>query len=104
MAPKTPNPEPKAESGSKTIEEKMGDLSVALSKHRSPLALAFLEDEAVRIAAEKNAEDYVLRKEKEDSGMPEWMWYLLFFLLGMLFCMSITPMQNMITDLMKLYQ
>ena len=69
----------------------------------SPLGAAFIEDEAVRLTAEQNARDYVIQCEAEKNEMPMWMWYLLFFLLGMLFWASIDPAGTMIQQLIDVY-
>jgi hypothetical protein len=70
---------------------------------RSALAAAFLEDEAVRLTAQENARDYVLQCEAEKNETKPWVWNVLFFLLGMLFTMSIDPLTRMIWDLIKIY-
>jgi len=59
-------------------------------KDRSPLAMAMLEDEAVRLGAEKAARDHLNRLDEEDSRMPFWMWAMLWFVVGMLFDITVT--------------
>ena len=61
----------------KSIDEKMHDMNTALSKNRSPLAAAFLEDEAVRISSQDRSREYLINKEEDVSGMRPWMWNLL---------------------------
>jgi len=73
----------------KTFQEKYEDMLIAIKRGdtggvRSPLAAAFLEDEAVRLAAERNAKSYLVKKDENEGGMPFWMWALLYFILGIL--------------------
>ena len=72
----------------KSIDEKMSDMNIAISKNRSPLAAAFLEDEAVRISSQDRSRKYILNKEEDESGMRPWMWNTLYFVLGMLFALT----------------
>jgi len=82
----------------KSIDEKMHDMNVAIKKNRSPLAAAFLEDEAVRISSQDRSREYILNKEEDNSGMKPWMWNLLYFALGMLFALTIpSALSSMIT-------
>jgi hypothetical protein len=75
----------------KTTEEKIEDMQVAVKRNRSPLAAAFLEDEAVRLASEKASRQYLLEKEEEETGMKPWMWNLMWFIIGMLFMLTMPP-------------
>jgi len=75
--------------GEKSINQKMIDMNIAISKNRSPLAAAFLEDEAVRISSQDRSREYILNKEEDESGMRPWMWCLLYFALGMLFALTV---------------
>jgi len=72
----------------KSIDEKVHDMNIAISKNRSPLAAAFLEDEAVRISSQDRSREYILNKEEDESGMSPWMWNLLYFVLGMIFALT----------------
>ena len=74
--------------GEKSINQKMIDMNIAISKNRSPLAAAFLEDEAVRISSQDRSREYILNKEEDESGMSPWMWNALYFALGMLFALT----------------
>ena len=67
---------------------KLETLKRAVRKEQPKLVLAILEDESVRLASQARSAKYVDLVEKERNHMPEWMWYLLFFLLGMLFTLS----------------
>ena len=73
----------------KSIDEKMYDMNIAISKNRSPLAAAFLEDEAVRISSQDRSREYILNKEEDESGMSPWMWNVLYFTLGVLFALTV---------------
>ena len=92
--------------GTKTHEERVQDMQLAIKAGvpsvKSPLAAAFLEDEAVRHTSEQRARDYVMQCEAERNEMPNWMWMLLYFVLGMLFCMTIEPLQHFVMDMIKL--
>ena len=70
---------------------------------RTPLAMAILEDEAVRLTAQKNAREYVLACEDEKNEMKPWVWNLLFFVLGILTAISIDPSVDLIANLIKAY-
>ena len=82
----------------KSIDEKMYDMNIAISKNRSPLAAAFLEDEAVRISSQDRSREYLINKEEDHSGMKSWMWNVLYFALGMLFALTVpSTLSNIIT-------
>lgn len=82
----------------KSIDEKMYDMNIAINKNRSPLAAAFLEDEAVRISSQDRSREYILNNEKDHSGMRSWMWNLLYFALGMLVALTVpSSLSNIIT-------
>jgi len=68
---------------------------------RSPLAQAMLEDESVRLASQNRAKAYIDKCEAEKDDMPAWMWNLLYFILGMLFCMSEPAMFNLVWNIIK---
>lgn len=72
----------------KSIDEKMSDMNIAIGKNRSPLAAAFIEDEAVRISSQDRSRKYIMNKEEDESGMRPWMWCTLYFVLGMLFALT----------------
>lgn len=78
-------------------DEKIKDMETAIGD-RSPLATAFLEDEAVRLAAEKKARAFVLKREEEDDRTPLWHWCVLYFLLGMLFSFSVPAIGTLIWE------
>lgn len=73
----------------KSIDEKMSDMNIAINRNRSPLAAAFLEDEAVRTSSQDRSREYLINREEDVSGMRPWMWNLLYFALGMLFALTI---------------
>lgn len=75
----------------KSVQEKIEDMNVAIKRKRSPLAAAFIEDEGVRLASEERSRAYVLKNEEEDTRMAPWMWNLLWFILGMLFMLTMPP-------------
>ena len=62
-----------------TDHEKMINLA---KEGRTPLAMAMLEDENVRQASAERSEEYLDLVEKEKNHMPEWMWNVLWFILG----------------------
>lgn len=57
-------------------------------KARANLAKAFLEDEAIKAASEANSRAYLMRIEEADRT-PFWMWCTLYFILGMLFMVTV---------------
>jgi hypothetical protein len=61
-------------------------------KDKSPLAMAMLEDEAVRLGAEKAARDHLNQVYEHNDGMPFWMWAMLWFVVGMLFDITVTDL------------
>ena len=67
---------------------RLESLKTAVRKEQPKLVMAMLEDETVRLASQKRSAEFIDLVEKEKNYMPEWMWYLLFFLLGMLFTLS----------------
>jgi len=73
----------------KQTEAKINAMKEAV-KDRSPLAMAMLEDDAVRLAGEKAAEAHLKAIDEEDSRMPFWMWAMLWFIVGMLFDITVT--------------
>lgn len=75
------------EISSKSKITELKDLIKPNDKKRALLAVAILEDEAVRLASQANSKAYLLMKEKQDK-MPEWMWNVFWFMLGMLFLIS----------------
>jgi hypothetical protein len=76
---------------SKVIEDKIiqfEKLKTTLKKENSPVIRAMIEDEAARLASQKRSKEYIDMIEKERNHMPEWIWNLLFFLLGFLIALS----------------
>ena len=57
-------------------------------KARANLAKAFLEDEAIKQASFERSKAYLLKIEEEDRT-PFWMWCTLYFVLGMLFMITV---------------
>jgi hypothetical protein len=84
-------------------DTKLAALQEAISSGRSSLASAMLEDESVRLQAEKDARDHLISIEEEEDSVSPWTWNLLFFLLGMLFAMSEPAIFYFIWDLIKIY-
>ena len=66
----------------------MRDIELAIDR-KSPLAKAFLEDEAQRFASQKRARKYLIEKEEEESKTSVATWCALFFMLGMLTALTI---------------
>ena len=69
----------------------LSDLKKAIKpndKGRALLAVAILEDESVRLASQANSRAYLKMKEDEDT-VPFWIWCALYFILGILFMISI---------------
>lgn len=56
---------------------------------RAVLAKAIMDDEAIRRASVENSRAYLNRIEEETSGTPFWMWCTLYFILGMLFMITV---------------
>jgi len=56
---------------------------------RAHLAEAMLEDDAIRKASQANSYNYLNRIEVEKDRMPEWMWNVAWFILGMLTMISL---------------
>jgi len=56
---------------------------------RANLATAILEDAASRQASQENSAKYLNRAEEERSRMPEWLWNVAWFILGMLSMISL---------------
>jgi hypothetical protein len=84
-------------------EDKVEQMLRLAEEGRTPLARALLEDESVRLAAEKQAGAFLERCEDERDDMPAWMWNLLFFILGLLFAMSEPAIFNLIWNIAKAY-
>ncbi len=70
-------------------DEKINAMKDAV-KDKSPLAMAMLEDEAVRLGAEKAAQAHFDKIDEEESGMPYWAWAILWFVVGMFFDITVT--------------
>jgi hypothetical protein len=58
-------------------------------KARASLAKAFLEDEASRHASQERSREYLIKKEEEEAGDPIWQWPVLYFILGILFMITV---------------
>jgi hypothetical protein len=70
---------------------KITEFSAALeSRYRSPLAEALLEDEIIRDKAVRLAREYVTKNARRRDHVPFWVWCVLWFIVGMLFDMSVT--------------
>ena len=54
-------------------------------KARANLAVAILEDEASRRQSEANSKAYLNKVEDEKSNVSDYMYYALFFIMGVLF-------------------
>lgn len=57
-------------------------------KARSVMLKAMMEDETVRLASQENSRNYLIKKE-EDNRTPFWMFCVLYFVLGIIFMISI---------------
>ena len=66
----------------------ISDLIKPNDKGRALLATAILEDESVRLASEANSRAYLKRKQDEDT-VPFWVWCTMYFILGILFMISV---------------
>jgi len=73
----------------KQTEGKIDAMKAAV-KSKSPLAMAMLEDESVRLAAEETAREHLNRVYEEEDGMPYWAWAILWFVFGVLFDITVT--------------
>ncbi len=75
-------------SPAKSIVEgfKVNDKTVAA---RATLAAAMIEDEVVRDYSYRNSRAYLERIDEEDSRTPFWMFAVLYFILGMLFIITV---------------
>ena len=56
---------------------------------RALLATAIWDDEAVRHASAENSAAYLDRIDEQESRTPFWMWCVLYFILGMLFMITV---------------
>jgi hypothetical protein len=81
----------------KKVEEILG----YAEKGRTALAKALLEDENVRHNNEQRAREHIEEIEAQKNEMPNWMWNLLFYALGMLTAMSEPALFNLIWNWLK---
>lgn len=72
-------------------------------KEGRALRLALAEDEHVRNESRKRSANYLEEVENEKNHMPEWMWNVLWFILGAFFWESIPGIVGMIDALLKAY-
>jgi len=57
-------------------------------KARAQLAIAMLEDEELKRKSQDNSMAYLKRKE-EESKIAQWVWNLVWFVMGILFTLSV---------------
>ena len=58
-------------------------------KARANLAVAILEDEASRRQSEANSKEYLSKVEDEKSNVSDYVYYALFFIMGVLFTLAV---------------
>lgn len=72
-------------------------------KARANLAKAFIEDEAIKAASVQNSISYLERCDEADRT-PFWQWCTLYFILGMLFMITIDNLSYNWTDIIQFWK
>lgn len=72
-----------------------------LTKVDNRMAYALAEDDAVREQSRRRSLKYLEQIENEKNRMPEWLWNVLWFVLGMFFWESVPAMVNMVGAILK---